>query len=105
MSNLFRTLGSISKLLKHVLENEIPKSPFRTTVGKLELSTTETFDLGWETAICYQNNWYPVERYIDIAEAEIGHYQWCEKAKTMTEIPMLGAYMYGAEDQIIQIKP
>lgn len=96
-------LSNLMKIVKAALNDEIPESVLRTHVGKLQLSTMETIDMGWETAIRYNGNWYPVQRYDTQPNAEIGHYKWCEKAKTLKEIPILGCELYSASDKVIPI--
>jgi hypothetical protein len=62
----------------------------RDVVDGLTVSTCYTTDEGYETAILDTTGAYPVERYSSEEEAAGGHKKWCEKAKTITKITMLG---------------
>lgn len=62
----------------------------RDKVGTLIVSTVVTLDMGPETAIIDKNGTHPVQRYSDKIEAEQGHKEWVEKAKTIEKVTKLG---------------
>jgi len=62
----------------------------RDKVNGLIISTVKTSDMGHETAILDKNGTHPVQRYSDQIEAERGHKEWIEKAKTITTVIKLG---------------
>ena len=47
----------------------------------LKISSCYTSDRGYETAIGYNDEWYPVERYEDKDDCIQGHSKWTEWAK------------------------
>lgn len=63
-----------------------------TDVNGLTVSTVYTTDEGYETAIIDLKEIYPVERYENKDDAETGHWKWCEKAKTLSEIVCLEGF-------------
>lgn len=94
------------KMLSRMLTSfpDKTKPSWRNKVNDYIISTIFTSDLGWETAVGYKGQFYPVQRYGNEADAEIGHYKWCEKAKTMTELIMIGAEEYNIPDSEIKLK-
>ena len=67
---------------------EIPKV---FTPDGLVISTVETKDIGWETAIGVQGGeWHPVQRYLTRSEALAGHEDWVARAPSLVEITDLG---------------
>lgn len=65
----------------------------KVSVAGLVISTIETYDIGWETAIAVEgsdDDWHPVERYPDQETAEAGHARWVELAPGLTEVTDLG---------------
>lgn len=59
-------------------------------VGKFKVSSCYTSDMGYETAICYADEVYPVERYETKKECTEGHKKWIEWAKNKPKtIPYL----------------
>lgn len=62
----------------------------RTEVSGLIVSTCDTVDMGYETAILDKNGAHPVERYDSRASAEAGHSKWCDDAKALTRVRKLG---------------
>lgn len=76
----------------------------RTEVGDLIVSTVETTDLGWETAILdAEKAVYPVERYgDDRAAAEEGHARWVKEAPTLVHVTKLG-YGTSVPDELCEL--
>ena len=70
----------------------------------MEVSTAYTSDEGYETAILDENGTYPVERYFDLADAEKGHWKWCEEAKTAETIVMLGGFEGLIPGSVVKLK-
>lgn len=64
----------------------------RTDVNGIIVSTAHTSDEGYETALIDKKGVHPVERYSSLKEAQIGHKQWEEKAKTIEKVIKLGAW-------------
>ena len=59
-------------------------------VWKFEVSSCYTSDMGYETAIGYDDEWYPVERYETKEKCIEGHQKWIEWAKNKPKaIPYL----------------
>lgn len=59
-------------------------------VGKFKISSCYTSDMGYETAIGYKDEFYPVERYDTKEECIEGHNRWIEWAKNKPKsIPYL----------------
>lgn len=62
----------------------------KVTVDKFTISSCYTSDMGYETAICYGDEVYPVERYEDKESCIKGHNKWIEWAKQKpTQIPYI----------------
>jgi hypothetical protein len=57
----------------------------RDEVNGLEVSTCDTSDEGYETAILDSEGVYPVERYSTKKAAIRGHKKWCNEAKSITK--------------------
>jgi hypothetical protein len=55
-------------------------------VGKFKISSCYTSDMGYETAIGYNDEFYPVERYDNKEECIKGHNKWIEWAKNKPKI-------------------
>lgn len=75
------------------------------TIGKnevdgLTVSTVNTIDMGFETAIRDKNGYNPVERYGNEIDAKIGHYQWCKNIVGMDKVTRLG-YGPQKEEEIV----
>lgn len=65
-------------------------------IGDFAVSTVNSLDMGWETAVARQNeSWHVVERYETKEQAIAGHARWCERAAegltTVTDIGYPGA--------------
>lgn len=75
----------------------------KVQVDGLEVSTCNTPDAGYETAIIDANTVYPVERYDTEEEAVEGHSRWIEKAPSLKTITHIG---YGdlVEDREVMLK-
>lgn len=59
-------------------------------VGEFKISSCYTSDMGYETAIGYKDEFYPVERYDTKEECIEGHNKWIEWAKNKPKsIPYL----------------
>lgn len=100
--------GMLFELIK-TFGDPVGSSKFarRNTIGKnnvngLIISTVVTVDLGPETAIIDKNGTYPVQRYNDKVDAEKGHAEWVEKAKTIKKATKLG-YPGITEDEEITL--
>lgn len=83
---LFDTLINADKLLNSYDDRKIG----RDEINGLTVSTCDTPDQGYETAIIDLNKVYIVERYLNKEQAIQGHTKWCEKAKTITHITDVG---------------
>ena len=83
---LIKTTGDSVGASKYARRNTIGKN----NVNGLIISTVVTVDLGPETAIIDKNGTHPVQRYNDKVEAEKGHAEWVEKAKTIKKVTKLG---------------
>jgi len=74
----------------------------RTVVGGLTVSTVDTLDMGFETAICDAVGCHPVEHYETREQAVAGHALWVARAPELTVIRKLG---YGTiledEDRVL----
>ena len=59
-------------------------------VEEFKISSCYTSDMGYETAVIYKNEVYPVQRYISKEECLEGHNKWIEWAKNKPKsIPYL----------------
>lgn len=97
------TLLQLLELLNQARDH-VPSLHLRTSVEDFEVSTMDTPDHGFETAIRYNDgSWYPVARYKQKAEAKTGHNEWINKIPNLTEITMLGSELYGAKDTKFKI--
>jgi len=83
---LFRIACNPEEYVKYAERNTVG----RAKVNGLVVSTLVTKDLGPETAILDKNGTHPVQRYCDKIEAERGHKEWVEKAKTIEKVIKLG---------------
>lgn len=75
----------------------------RTDVKGLTVSTVNSCDLGYETAIIDKNGTYPVERYETRDEAGRGHEKWCKDAETLATVIKLG-YPDWSEDETVTLE-
>ncbi len=57
--------------------------------GGIGVSTADTSDMGFETALLDQNGVHPVERYENEEDAKLGHVKWVEFAKKGKEKPVI----------------
>ncbi len=62
----------------------------RTDVDGYTISTVNTPDHGYETAVVDIKGAHPVERYPDRAAAELGHKKWVYQVSELTDIIILG---------------
>lgn len=62
----------------------------KTEVGSLVVSTVNTHDMGWETAIIDKVGTHPVERYPRHINAVAGHAKWVAIAPKLREVIELG---------------
>jgi hypothetical protein len=82
-------IGTLMSLLKAGVQP--PRTePHRTEVGDILVSTVETSDAGWETALAFDGEFHPVERYEDEGTAMKGHSEWVERCPGLTEVTMIG---------------
>lgn len=83
---VFPILGS---LLEGIMSGSTEQT-FRDGVDGLTISTVETSDMGWETAIIDANSAHPVERYGSEEQAEEGHKRWCKQIVGENSIREIG---------------
>lgn len=80
----------------------------RTIINNYIVSTINSVDCGYETAILGKNKTSPVERYDDLEEAQKGHLKWVEFVKNTKEKPLkikeLG-YLSLTDTSIVNIEP
>ena len=69
-----------------------PEQLGKSFVNGFGVSTVNSHDLGWETAVCREGGkWHPVERYFTREEAEAGHVRWQQRAEAgLTTVLDLG---------------
>lgn len=79
-----------------------PEEAGRTHVDGLTISTVNSSDMGWETAILDANNAHPVERYPDKESALRGHKKWVKRAATLTEVERI--WYPGIPKEIVKLK-
>jgi len=68
--------------LKDMCNYEERKVGRDTSGSGIEVSTANTSDEGYETALLDKNGTHPVERYITKDEAKKGHEKWLKFAHT-----------------------
>lgn len=82
--------ASIESLKKIISERKFPFLIMENYVKGLTVSTTYHEILGYQTSIIDAKRLaIPIDRYTSKYQAEIGHYKWCERAKTLTKVRML----------------
>jgi len=86
LGELFDVLLEPEKHSRYAKNNIIGK----TKVNGIMVSTVNTLDLGFETALLDKNGAHPVERYCDRTKAEQGHKKWIKKSKTIKKVVKLG---------------
>lgn len=65
----------------------------RDNVDDMIVSTCYTNDeKAYETAIHYEDKWYPVERYVTKEDAFTGHAKWVQKVPTLDKIYFIGGW-------------
>lgn len=74
----------------------------KSFVNGFGVSTVDSHDLGWETAVCREGaKWHPVERYFTKEEAEAGHARWIQAAKGgLTKVMDLGIPGYVDAEEV-----
>ena len=80
----------------------------RTTVNGLVISTCNTSDEGYETAILDSVGTHPVERYASKEDAEEGHKKWVEKATLpvkLTRITKLSGFGDLVPEEVVKLIP
>lgn len=97
MRDLFNLLNAISSGPAPVVE--------QTKVSNFVVSTINSIDQGYETAILTKNNTYPVERYIDLPFAKNGHIRWVEKMKNPPRILTELGYGSSIDDREVELIP
>lgn len=72
----------------------------------LGISTVNSSDMGYETAVIDSSGAHPVERYSSELEAIAGHRKWVEKSKVLKTIIELGfGSLVEAKDiELVRIK-
>lgn len=81
---------AVLKTLLSMLMHTPDKKVYRDDVDGLTVSTVETFDAGYETAIVDKdNNAHVVEHYPSEAHAILGHAKWKKQIVGMTEVTAL----------------
>ena len=101
-------MGDILRLFGGILDGA--SQPYehrkigRDASGRFVVSTVDSPDLGYETALCDKKGAHPVERYDTLEEAEAGHKKWVSTASTLTSVKKLG---YGelVDDKQIELVP
>ena len=101
MSNLFNLFSVVARGC--MKDDYKVRKVGREEINGLTVSTADSDDMGYETAILDENGTHPVERYKTKEESVAEHKKWCEKAKELESITELG---YGdlVEDKKITIK-
>jgi len=79
-------LDGISARMQGFKPNRFPS---RVRNG-LRISTVETPDMGWETAIIDKQGPHPVERYGSLEQAKEGHETWTKRAHFIKELTEIG---------------
>lgn len=87
LDDLLKLFSGISTMGSQSIEN---RRILLDNINGLEISTVNTPDMGFETAILDVNGVYPVERYPTRHDAIIGHNRWCKKAEKIKEVITLG---------------
>lgn len=80
---MIKSLKDVSLYKNYNIEEAIVE---QSEVNGLMVSTVNTPDRGYETAILDVNNVYVVERYNNAEDAINGHISWCINAKEIEEI-------------------
>lgn len=76
-----------------------PKSIAKTEINGYIVSTVNTPDMGYETAIL-KDNAYPVERYKDEESAKIGHDKWVENIRIESDLGPIKITRLGYGDSV-----
>lgn len=78
----------------------------RDEVAGLIVSTCNTSDEGYETALCDQNGAHPVERYATAELAAKGHRLWMASAKNkkLKTVKKLGAWGVVEDERITLVR-
>jgi hypothetical protein len=77
----------------------------RTDVGRLVVSTVDTPDAGYETALIDRQGAHPVQRYASAAEAHRGHDEWVARAPELDQVLELGLPDFREDDRQIALDP
>ena len=78
-------MDSLFDLMFGIMNNDYSKADKvgNDVIGDYTIDTCDTVDQGYETAIWKDDgDIIIVERYPNKMRAEVGHYKWCEFAKT-----------------------
>lgn len=87
---ILETFTSLSGVFERAVLGEEVAEGLKTAVDDLVVSTVDTTDLGWETAIMDAEGAHPVERYESARQAKKGHKRWCKRVVGETSIPEIG---------------
>lgn len=94
---------SIFDMMKSIFSGPLEELACEEVEG-LDVSTTLTRDMGWETAILDENGTYPVERYASREDAERGHAAWLVRAQTLQTVQKLGYGDLIPEEQVTLVR-
>lgn len=75
------------------------------TVAGLRVSTVDTPDLGFETAITDAAGTYPVERHATEEAAAVGHRLWVAAAPGLTQVTRIGTGDGAVPDERVTLRP
>lgn len=71
----------VSSLAKGVMSGAAPDVVPKEIANGLIVSTIDSHDLGYETALMDKSNTFVVERYDSEEEARVGHSNWVKKCE------------------------
>jgi hypothetical protein len=91
--------------LRAMALGEAPRVGEKVHVAGLTVSTVDTWDLGWETAVIDAAGTHAVERYATEAEALAGHARWVAAAPTLTEVVRIGTGDGAVDDVVVTLTP
>lgn len=83
MNDLFNMLNAMILDANNYDDRKVAE---KEQVGEFKISSCYTSDMGYETAVIYKDEVYPVERYISKEECIEGHNKWIEWAKNKPKI-------------------
>ncbi len=77
----------------------------KETVAGLKVSTVESCDLGYETAVIDARGTYSVERYETEGDALAGHARWVAAAPNLTTVVRIGTGDGAVPDEMVILTP